>query len=340
MKKSTLLISALIALTACAQNPPYKVTVPVPDKTDGTMAYMINYDTGEKIDSVAVKDQKAYFTGDVEDPIIVRFITGDNARYGTAVLEQGASTINQETRMGVGTMLNDQMHTVIDELNGIAQKLQSTQSEEEAMALYQQYLDTEKKYIVENIDNPLGYFFFVDYTASVPPEEIIQFTDKYPSLKEYSRVKSAIEAARKVEATAEGKPYTDFEVAYNGKTSRLSDYVGDGHYLLVDFWASWCGPCRREMATLKELYNEYKDKGLQVLGVAVWDQPADTERAMKELDIPWPVIINAQKIPTDLYGIQGIPCILLIGPDGTILSRGKQGAELKAEVAKAMSAQK
>ena len=83
---------------------------------------------------------------------------------------------------------------------------------------------------------------------------------------------------------------------------------------------------------LKELLEEFGDKGLEVLGVAVWDEPANTLNAIKSHGIEWPCIINAQTIPTDLYGINGIPCIILYGPDGTILSRDKQGDELKADV--------
>ena len=64
----------------------------------------------------------------------------------------------------------------------------------------------------------------------------------------------------------------------------------------------------------------------------MWDEPADTERAIAKEEIPWECIINAQSLPTDLYGIVGIPCIILISPDGTILSRDKQSEELVADI--------
>ena len=113
-----------------------------------------------------------------------------------------------------------------------------------------------------------------------------------------------------------------------------------GRYTIVDFWASWCGPCVRQLKVIKELYAKYKDKGLDVVGVAVWDKPEDTEKAIKSHELPWPCIINAQTIPTDLYGIQGIPCILLINPDGIIVSRDKQGADLVKDVDDAMATYK
>ena len=77
--------------------------------------------------------------------------------------------------------------------------------------------------------------------------------------------------------------------------------------------------CRAETPILAEVYNQYKDKGFQVLGVATWDQPKDTKKAIEDLKITWPQILNAQNTPSELYGFNGIPHIILFGPDGTIV---------------------
>lgn len=186
-----------------------------------------------------------------------------------------------------------------------------------------------------NRDNPLGYYLFLQSDmAQAPASELRAELAKYPDFAKYKRVQGMLAAAEKREATQPGKKYADFEVTYDGKTERLSDYIKPGKYTLVDFWASWCGPCMRQAAVLKDLYAKYHDKGLDIVGVAVWDEPANTLAAIKSHGLVWPNIINAQTVPTDLYGIMGIPCILLIGPDGTILSRDKQGDELVADVEK------
>ncbi len=143
--------------------------------------------------------------------------------------------------------------------------------------------------------------------------------------RDEARSKEEAKAKGAVEKTAEGKMFVDFEAEYEGKVQKLSDYVGKGKYVLVDFWASWCGPCKAEIPNLIEVYNKYKSDKFTVLGVATWDKPKDTLKSIEQLGIPYPQIMNAQEAGSDAYGILGIPQIILFGPDGTILKRNLRG---------------
>lgn len=142
-------------------------------------------------------------------------------------------------------------------------------------------------------------------------------------------------------ATAVGKKFTDFTVIQdpeNPETStvKFSDYIGQGKVVLVDFWASWCGPCKQEIPNIAAIYEKYKGDDFNVLSIAVWDKPEDTKASAIEHGVVWSQIINAQRIPTDIYGISGIPQIMLFSADGTILKRDLRGSEIEKAVAEAL----
>lgn len=139
----------------------------------------------------------------------------------------------------------------------------------------------------------------------------------------------------KVMETGEGTHFLDFSIEQpDGSVKKLSDYAGNGKYCLVDFWASWCGPCKGEIPNLKAVYEKYAKKGLEMVSVAVWDDPQASIDTAAAHGICWDQIINAQKVPTELYGIQGIPHIMLISPDGTILKRDLRGKEISEEISR------
>lgn len=122
-----------------------------------------------------------------------------------------------------------------------------------------------------------------------------------------------------------GEMFRDFMVVQDPanpatSTVKFSDYVGKGKYILVDFWASWCPPCRAEIPVVAKVYEKYAGENFDVLSVAVSDKPEDTKKAAKELGVKWNSIINAQRIPGELYGIKYIPQIMLFGPDGKLIA--------------------
>ncbi len=137
-------------------------------------------------------------------------------------------------------------------------------------------------------------------------------------------------------STAQECGFIDFEAEYDGAVQRLSDYVGRGKYVIVDFWASWCAPCRKEIPALIAVYDKYGGDDFDVVGVATWDKPEETLVAIGELGIPYPQIMNAQQAGSDAYGIESIPEIMLFAPDGTLLRCGLRGEAIEAAVREAL----
>ena len=103
---------------------------------------------------------------------------------------------------------------------------------------------------------------------------------------------------------------------------------------MIDFWASWCGPCRKEIPNLKKVYAEYKDKGLQLIGVSIDNSEAAWQKAVKEEQLDYLQLNDPKNITGKLYNFNGIPFIILISPEGIILEKGLRGTEVGEKVAK------
>ena len=217
----------------------------------------------------------------------------------------------------------------------------ATLSDEEKSAKHSELYDSISaemidiclKTLKQNKNNSLGAEAFKSVYDELEGEQLKQAVSWLgPKIKEDEDVQKILESISALEKTSEGKMFTDFEV--NGV--KFSDYIGKGKYVLVDFWASWCGPCKREIPNIAAVYKKYAGEKFDVLSVAVWDKVEDTKAAAAEHGVVWNQIVDAQRVPTDIYGIQGIPQIMLFGPDGTILKRDLRGEGIEAAVKEAL----
>lgn len=304
------------------------------------MAYFLNWDASQKLDSAVVTDGVAKFSGNVKTPFMGT-VSFDGGRGPIFVVEPGDIVVSDKG-MASGTPLNVKNEGYIKRMQEIASEFRTLDQNDsvqmvKAVALEKEYNSISSKAYTENMGNPVGLYWFLQNAYEMDLAQLDAAIAKDASLGESKRVQSIRTSLLAKSETSEGKHYKDFTINYNGKDEKLSDYVKPGKYTLVDFWASWCGPCIRQTKYIKDLYAKYKDKGLDVVGVAVWDEPDNTLKAIKSHGLEWPCMINAQTVPTDLYGISGIPCIILINPEGIIVSRDKMGEELVNIVDSAMA---
>jgi thiol-disulfide isomerase/thioredoxin len=192
--------------------------------------------------------------------------------------------------------------------------------------------------------------------SDLEPEELAKVLEKLTAPLEgrdsafVANLKENVKASL---ATVVGKPYTDFSVQHVIGTDKednpvyetrsLSDYVGKGKVFLVDFWSPWCPPCKAELPNIKSVWEKYHGDDFDVLSVAVWEESRgmnwkNTIDTAAVYGIQWNQINNGHQEPASLYGIQGIPHMVLFGTDGTIIARGDalRGDKLDPAVAAAL----
>lgn len=173
-----------------------------------------------------------------------------------------------------------------------------------------------------------------EYNNYKPVDELEELLNQFdPSIRNcygLARMQEKINLEKGCEI---GQSSPDFELKdLNGQLTKLSSLRGK--YTLIDFWASWCGPCRQEIPNLKKVYAEYKDKGLQLIGVSIDNSEAAWQKAVKEEQLDYLQLNDPKNITGKLYNFNGIPFIILISPEGVILEKGLRGAEVREKVAK------
>ena len=321
-------IAAAFFLVACGGPTSYTLDGTVDDTAlNGEKIYIIDLNTNQTVDSTVIADGKFSFSGK-QDSATLALLNISRVYNITFILENGKITPDWENNTAKGTPTNE----LLNNFKSTIENLQSTN------ASMEEFVAALEKFYKDNQTNDVGTIALSYLNSMVSTAEMEKLIDAASDFILSRNITQELISRISIQSTtAEGKPFVDFTIDQeDGSKVSLSDYVGKGKYVLVDFWASWCAPCRAEMPAIASLYNKYKNKNFEVLGVAVWDKVENTKTAIDELGLTWPQILDAQTIPTQIYGIDGIPHLILFAPDGTIVSRNLRGDQLKEKLAEVM----
>lgn len=364
MKKFLTLLGfqLMAAATIMAADVNYKVTGELPASFNGCKIFINQYQ-GRSIvalDSAVVAEGKFAMSGKMAEPSVCTLSAKDTegkGHYAPIVIEDTPAMVSFAdnkfvVKGGRRNQALDFFTTKVQPLNDVpnAKELvkeyrDSTTTQTRREEIEKMFNDAQEKFgkaakdfVKENTDNIVGAYIFTNIYNEYENEEVdalmAQAGDEF---KNNGTVKHIVEILDKSKLRAVGRKYTDFaQPDKDGNMHKLSEYVSKNKYLLVDFWASWCGPCRAEMPNVKAAYEKYHAKGFEVLGVSLDNNKDKWLNAIETLGLPWQHLSDLKGWECEasgMYGVQGIPCTMLIAQDGTIVATDLRGEELDKKLA-------
>lgn len=364
MKKIILILSAaMLVMASCAEKDAFTIKGKLPGgEYDGQQVYLqtLGEDWKENvnIDTANVVDGQFIFKGLAKEGPMVHFIVLDDApqkmkRPVLVIVEPGEIEVTLDSISSVkGTSANNtyqvyrtRAQSINAEIKALYEKTKQDTTAVTRKEIKKQSEEKEKQQAKETYDflktnagTQMGAYLFSNnyYRFSLDQQKEL-FEGINPEYKTNVRLEKIGKSIEKREATSEGKMFIDVKAQTpEGKDAALSDYAGKGKYVLVDFWASWCPPCRAEMPELVEMYKEFKGKDFEIVGLSLDKDGEAWKKGIKDLNITWPQISDLKywsSVFSSTYGVSSIPHLMLLDKDGKILARGLSANEAKDKLA-------
>lgn len=344
MKKISYILFLLFLLSMQGCKPrEYVINGDVTDIPDGTTVYLrLVGPPNRDIDSTVVENGKFSFTGSHDSipawaliavkgrftPLCDFYLENGNIDLTGSVYSTRATGTETNAQYNfyndsVGILFNDitRVHTSIR--IGDSDAAEQTDSLKSVLKqLEKEVLDREVKFVKDYPDSPISLRIVEYISRDASSDDIMEYvsclSERQQALAE--PLKEFAQRKRKTEDGAVAPAFTLNDE--NGNSVSLSDYKGK--YVLVDFWASWCAPCRASFPLVKELYTRYAGDDFDILGLSLDRSDEAWRKALEQEDCPWTQVVDLEGVVANEYAVSSIPMMLLIAPDGTILGKYRQ----------------
>ena len=353
MKKILFTLLAAVGCTAVSAQQ-YEINGTAPS---GVLKVFLRNFESQQVDSTVVADGKFSFKGNAEGKIFGQ-VSAENAKSLYIILD-GNVTVDLAQGTAVGTPENDgltawtaKLDAPVNILRTLQQQAQSmrregTATEEKMRELSAKYdsamaqvVGGMKQMCEENMQMKYPALYLGLFGTYLGNDFLVDLSEKQPAYFQVSLLHRLTMAIKGWTLQKEGAEVVDFVMAdTTGVERHLTEFVGKGKYVLVDFWASWCGPCRQEMPEVKKIYEQYKDKGFDIVGVSLDNNKKAWTGAIKKMELPWHHISDLKGWNCEgaaIYGINSIPATILYGPDGKVVASGLRAHQLAEKLAEVL----
>ena len=343
---------ASLAFVSCQSNG-FKVEGVAEGFEDGDTLFVMEGMPNDSPDTLIVKDGKFSWEGNVDSVTVCTVIAPKAMKSVMLFKEPGtihvllSATGDSEVS---GTTAND----ALQELNVaqiafqkkaealISQLYEGDVDEERQQAIYTEYESLQKEMgqtlaaiTKKNLDNELGYFLLTQlaYSDVFSKVELHDLFSQIPS--DYQKRQAVKDIQKMLEAsftTEEGDQIPDFKMqSSEGNEVSIMDEVKKNKITVLDFWASWCQPCREEMPVMKQILADNQEKGFGIVGISLDDNRDSWINCIQELELSWPQMSDLQggkSIVAQSFGVTAIPFTAVVDQNGVILSKGLRGEDL------------
>lgn len=357
MKRNLLfLIAVAFIMTACNQNKNFNVNVSLANGNDKTV-YLQKYvdNVPVTIDSAVIAEEKAVLTAPIDNPQILYALkikgqrgsmpffadNKDVAFVGDLNNPQAVEIMGSETQAELDAY-NDQLDEINMQIRDLYAVMQQAFSDNDSIkmdslnkvgtALMEQQDNFRDEYIKAHPESFVTHYILDGVKQDYPLDQLKDLMAGFTTESIYrDHLNDYVAKQERLEV---GQPFIDFTLqTKDGEDVTLSERIAQNKLTLVDFWASWCGPCRHENPVVKVAYEKYHELGFEVVGVSVDQDEAAWLKAVEEDELPWMQVRDSEDKVSEDYMIYYIPSNFLFDQNGTMIAKGLRGEDLEAKLA-------